>query len=391
MDIDLDPNRQELIDTLKIAKNTNEYDYNKMLEDFELELRNFKTYQTTKKKWQNQYKQYLETVEHMKEKKKENFDNKRDNLIKLFNKKQKQIETQLYKIRESKEGERKKLLNKMKEKEELALERKKLKQQKEERDRLRYETQIYTKLDNLIDRHNSYEQKRRFDGLSRIERSENRHKKNMINEQKKLEEKEAQNKEKIFRTYMNFFFSRKNREKELKLKYKKNDNMLQTKAEKIEEMERDEEKKTNELIKKLKNIEKRKKEILKHKNDQIVSFNKKRKQFIDAAKEKKLNIIKDISENRFDVLDYQNIVLKRTENNDTLNNLKKSVVIEKTINDQMNFEKNLKIFYKKLEILKSENINRLSIEDRRKIFLRLKKKEAEKKKKEEEDKLLNMM
>jgi hypothetical protein len=116
-----------------------------MLEDFELELRNFKTYQTTKKKWQNQYKQYLETVEHMKEKKKENFDNKRDNLIKLFNKKQKQIETQLYKIRESKEGERKKLLNKMKEKEELALERKKLKQQKEERDRLRYETQIYTK------------------------------------------------------------------------------------------------------------------------------------------------------------------------------------------------------------------------------------------------------
>ena len=246
-------------------------------------------------------------------------------------------------------------------------------------------------MDNLIDRHNSYEQKRRFDGLSRIERSENRHKKNMINEQKKLEEKEAQNKEKIFRTYMNFFFSRKNREKELKLKYKKNDNMLQTKAEKIEEMERDEEKKTNELIKKLKNIEKRKKEILKHKNDQIVSFNKKRKQFIDAAKEKKLNIIKDISENRFDVLDYQNIVLKRTENNDTLNNLKKSVVIEKTINDQMNFEKNLKIFYKKLEILKSENINRLSIEDRRKIFLRVKKKEAEKKKKEEEDKLLNMM
>ena len=57
----------------------------------------------------------------------------------------------------------------------------------------------------------------------------------------------------------------------------------------------------------------------------------------------------------------------------------------------MNFEKNLKIFYKKLEVLKSENIMRMSLDDRRKIFLRLKKKEAEKKKKEEEDKLLNMM
>ena len=64
---------------------------------------------------------------------------------------------------------------------------------------------------------------------------------------------------------MNFFFSRKNREKELKLKYKHNDHFLQTKAEKIEELEREEAKKTNELMKKLKNIEKRKKEILKHK------------------------------------------------------------------------------------------------------------------------------
>ena len=134
-----------MVDTLKLAKNTNEYDYNKMLEDFELEQRNVKAYQNTKKKWQNQYKLYLETVAHMKEKKEETFDNKRNNLIKLFNKKQKQIDNQLYKIRESKEGERKKLLNKMKEKEELALERKKIKQQKEERDRLRYETQIYTK------------------------------------------------------------------------------------------------------------------------------------------------------------------------------------------------------------------------------------------------------
>ena len=81
-------------------------------------------------------------------------------------------------------------------------------------------------MDTLADRHNSYEQKRRFDGLSRLERSENRHKKNMINEQKKLEDKQTQNKEKIFRTYMNFFFSRKNREKELKLKYKHNDHFL---------------------------------------------------------------------------------------------------------------------------------------------------------------------
>ena len=64
---------------------------------------------------------------------------------------------------------------------------------------------------------------------------------------------------------------------------------------------------------------------------------------------------------------------------------------EKTINDQMNFEKNVKNFYKKLDLIKSENVMLMSLENRRKIFQKLKKKEAEKKKKEEEDKLLNMM
>ena len=50
-----------------------------------------------------------------------------------------------------------------------------------------------------------------------------------------------------------------------------------------------------------------------------------------------------------------------------------------------------KNFYKKLELIKSENVMRLPLDERRKIFLKLKRKEAEKKRKEEEEKLLNMM
>ena len=246
-------------------------------------------------------------------------------------------------------------------------------------------------MDALIERHNEYKKKRHFDGLMRLENSESRHMENMINEQKKLEEKESKNKEKIFKTYMNFFFSRKSREKELKKKYSDNDHKLQIKAEKIEELERDEEKKTNDLIKKLNKIESRKKEILKHKNDQIISFKKKRNEYIKVANKRRHSLIKNVEENRFDVLDYQNVLLKRMENKDSIINLKRIQNIENTVNDQLNFEKNLKAFYKKLEVIKSENIMRKSLENRRKIFLKLKKKEADKKKKEEEDKLLNMM
>ena len=98
-------------------------------------------------------------------------------------------------------------------------------------------------MDALIERHNSYEQKKKFDGIMKLERSESRHRKNMLNEQKKLEEKAFQNKEKIFKNYMTFFFARKSREKDMKLKTSANDHRLQIKAEKIEELERDEEKK----------------------------------------------------------------------------------------------------------------------------------------------------
>jgi hypothetical protein len=246
-------------------------------------------------------------------------------------------------------------------------------------------------VDSLKERHKSYQQKRRFDGIMKLERSESRHNKNMLNVQKKLDERDEKNKEKIFKTYMNFFFARKGREKQLKLKNKDNDHRLQIKAEKIEELEREEEKKTHDLLKKLNGIETRKKEILKHKNDLILSFNKKRKKYMTEAKRKKNNILKDISDNRFDILDYQNELLKRSVEKNNIYTLKKTQINEKTIHDQMNFEKNMKNFYKKLEIIKAENVLRLSLDNRRKIFMKLKKKEAEKKKKEEEDKLLNMM
>ena len=116
-----------------------------MLKDFEAEQRYLKTYQTTKNHWKSENKRYLERVEHMKEKKEENYNTRRDYLIKQYNKKQKEIEKQLYKIRESKEGERKKLLNMMMQREILAQERKKKKQIKDEKDRLKYETQIFSK------------------------------------------------------------------------------------------------------------------------------------------------------------------------------------------------------------------------------------------------------
>ena len=133
-----------------MAESTNEYDYNKMIADFELEQRYLKTMQTTKNRWQKENKKYLERVEQMKEKREENYLNKKNILIKQIDKRQQEIENKLFKIKESKEGERKKHLKMMKKKEHLAQIRKKRKEQLEENDRLRYETEINEKCNSYI-------------------------------------------------------------------------------------------------------------------------------------------------------------------------------------------------------------------------------------------------
>ena len=69
--------------------------------------------------------------------------------------------------------------------------------------------------------------------------------------------------------------------------------------------------------------------------------------------------------------------------------LKKDNATEKTLYNQLTFEKNLKPFYKKLDEIKSESIIKKSLEQRRKIYRGIKRAEAEAKRKEEEERLLN--
>ena len=69
--------------------------------------------------------------------------------------------------------------------------------------------------------------------------------------------------------------------------------------------------------------------------------------------------------------------------------LKKDNFAEKTIYNQLNFEKNLKDFYKKLNEIRSESIIKKSMDKRRKIYRGIKRAEAEARRKEEEERLLN--
>lgn len=244
-------------------------------------------------------------------------------------------------------------------------------------------------MDNLIERNKSYKEFKHSNDIIKLKQSSERHDKNMYEEQKKLEEKALKIEEKILRRYMTFYYYKKNIEKEQKLKNTRNQHKLIEKCEKLEEIDKNEKIKTKEIIRKLDTIERKKNEILKHKSDEFNKFKNKRKDYNNKCKLKRERMTRELSDIRLDILDYQSSLLNRNNEKIKLAQIKRNQSTGRTLNDQLNFKKNLGLFFKKIEAIKSESVMRKSPEDRRKIYIQNKKQEAERKKQEEEERLIN--
>ena len=93
---------------------------------------------------------------------------------------------------------------------------------------------------------------------------------------------------------------------------------------------------------------------------------------------------------RFDILDYQSFIIQRDIEKSKLAEMKRNKSIERTLSDQINFKKNIGPFFKKLEFIKSNNVKKKSVQERRKIYIKNKKEEQEKKKLEEDENMINI-
>ena len=92
----------------------------------------------------------------------------------------------------------------------------------------------------------------------------------------------------------------------------------------------------------------------------------------------------ELSERRKEILEYQSELLTRSLSRDNVFLLKKNRAQEKTSQEQMLLQSNLMSFNKQMNLLKSRNIFKKSLQERYKMFKEIKKKEAEKKKELEE-------
>ena len=213
-----------------------------------------------------------------------------------------------------------------------------------------------------------------------------RHENNLVKLNEENEKIVKENEERDFKKYVAFYWQRKLKERENKKRRKENNNKLKEKAEKFKELEVMNEKKREDILKKLKTMDLKKETFEKNKLDKILENKQLREErFCSCAKRRKDLLIEE-SEFRKDVLFYQKMVLGRSLSRDNLFLVKRNNASQKTLNEQMTLEKNLTLFNKKMNALKSQSIYKKTLQERYKIFKEIKKKEAERKK-ELEDKM----
>ena len=135
----------QLVSLVKEAQEMNEYDYNKMMSDFEFSTRHQAQLQKIKKKWQNIGKKYDETIQRMKEMREENYKKKNAALIKKLKKKDQVLLTALETTNKEKMSDRRKNVIALMEREKSAREKVERFLIEDEKNRKRFAEQINEK------------------------------------------------------------------------------------------------------------------------------------------------------------------------------------------------------------------------------------------------------
>jgi hypothetical protein len=217
--------------------------------------------------------------------------------------------------------------------------------------------------------------------------SEKRHEKNVIEVKKENRKLEKATQEKEFQKYITYYFLKKGQNQNVSKKKKEQNNKLQEKADKLEEIEKQNEEKRKNLVRKMQKMDKKREEYIKLKEEKIIEDKIRRDEKTRNLRNKLNEMDKEEGERRKDVLDYQAELLIRSKNK-TYMNLKKNRSEHNSITNQIALQNNMSIFNKKLNYLKSQSVTKKPIEEKVKMYKEMKRKEAERKKREKEEELL---
>ena len=214
------------------------------------------------------------------------------------------------------------------------------------------------------------------------------------NEKKLIEENEQlakETEEKQFQKYINLYFMKKSQKINMNNQKKKRLTKFNEKAERLEEIDKKNEERRRNLIKKMKDLDNRRSKYIRERFDRIL-LNKMER---DEKSEKCIRNQKMLEDEEFKrreiILENQTISINNSMNITRRNDMRRMAAGENIINNQIAIQKSLFNFNKKLNELKSRSVNKMTQEEKMKLFRELKRKEAEKRKKQLEDEMLDKM
>ena len=364
----------------------NDYDYGKIIKNFQLEEQNkkdkkrrFKDLIETNRKWRPTVNQMRETV-------RENEIKKIKYVLDYHNKKNKKVEMNQQRIREEKLGENAKQKKIKEEKKLAAQKRHEKKLQNDEEERLKAEREINELLENQKRNYDEQRRKRKEDFELTNKKSYENHIKNLKIRDENYENLIKQRNEKSFEKYTKTYWFRKSMLQ--KHTNKKNDRLkhLELINEKKEEVEKKRLADQKRYIKKLKDMEKKKLEAEERKRDFIEKLRRNHEDKVMNCKETLESYKQEDDEFREDILEYQRMLITRANEKENAIKMKKNNARENIIVNQIELEKKMGQWNKDMNKIKDQSMWKLSIDKRRKLYQNILKEEAERKKKEEEDK-----
>ena len=247
---------------------------------------------------------------------------------------------------------------------------------------------IFNKVKSFIERN----QQKRFeiqDNFAKKNKdSELRHDQNVIEVTKENEKLAKESEEKEFQKYIAFYFLKKGQRISLSRKKKEAQTKLQEKAEKLEELDKQNEERRKQLFKRMQKMDKKREEIIKSKGERILEDKMRREEKVKNVQNKLTEMDKEDFEAGREILLYQIDMMNRSLMTQK-NSKKRMNTNENTISNQIAIQKNLTSFNKKLNALKSQSVTKKTKEEKLKIFKELKRQEAERRRKEKEDEMYN--
>jgi hypothetical protein len=208
--------------------------------------------------------------------------------------------------------------------------------------------------------------------------SEKRHEDNVIEVKKKNERLEKQTEEREFQKYITYYFLKKGQSQSLSKKKKEQSNKLQEKADKLDELEKQNDEKRNQLAKKMKKMDNKREEFRKKKEERIIEDRMKREEHIKKMRENLNDLEQNQRTKRDQVLNRQSNLMHKSLNlNLTSSTIKSMYLDDNSITNQILLRQNEALFHKKLNELKSQSITKKSPEDKVKMYKDLKRKEAD--------------